>query len=156
MLSSKYRFVESTIKKDTGCIRVEGVPKSYFSCIIQYMYSDLFYIGRQEVEFFLKLLIFADYYMLPRLVEICSSYLKGFITSKNALHILLIAHSHNAIQLEQFCINYIVSHESEILNSREFRSFKRRAQEGLLQAIEQSLLLEKQESYVQMCINNFK
>jgi ABC-type multidrug transport system ATPase subunit len=94
--------------------------------------------------------------MLTRLVEICSSYLKGFVTTKNALNILLVAHSHNALQLEQFCINFIVSHEGEIVNSRNFRNFKRRAQEGLLKVIEQSLNQEKEESYVQMCINNFK
>jgi len=97
MLSSKYRFVESTIRKETGCINVQGVPKAYFSCIIQYIYSDHFYISRHDVEYFLKLLTYADYFMLPRLIEICSSYLKGFITTKNALHILLVAHSHNAL-----------------------------------------------------------
>jgi hypothetical protein len=65
--------------------------------------------------------------LLPRLVEICSSYLKNYVTIKNALHILLVAHSHNALQLEQFCINFIVINEKEILNGREFRSFKRKA-----------------------------
>lgn len=135
---------------------MEGVSRAYFSCIIQYIYSDHFYISRHDVEYFLKLLIFADYFMLTRLVEICSSYLKSFVNTKNALHILLVAHSHNALQLEQFCINFIVSHEGEIVSSRDFRNFKRRAQEGLLKVIEENLNLEKEESYVQMCINNYK
>ena len=115
------------MKKETGVIKVEGVPRAYFSCIIQYIYSDHFYISRHDLEYFLRILIFADYFMLPRLVEICSSYLKNFVNSKNALHILLVAHSHNATQLEQFCINYIIVNEREIMNSREYRSFKRRA-----------------------------
>ena len=60
------------------------------------MYSDHFYIQRQEVDFFVKLLIYADYFMLDRLVDICSSYLKPFINVQNVLKILLVAHAHNA------------------------------------------------------------
>jgi len=55
---------------------VTGVPKAFFTCIIQYLYSDHFYIQNEEIEFFLKMMIYADYFMLPRLVDICSSYLK--------------------------------------------------------------------------------
>ena len=156
MLNSKYKFVEASLKKETGVIKVIGVPRAYFSCIIQYIYSDHFYISRHDLEYFLKLLTFADYFLLPRLVEICSSYLKNFVNLKNALHILLVAHSHNAIQLEQYCINYIIMNERDIMNSREYKNFKRRAQAGLLKVIEESILREKQESFVQNCISNFK
>ena len=94
MLSSKYMFRES--KKEGGFVKVQGVPKSYFSCIIQYIYSDHFYIQRQEPEFYVKLLIFADYFMLPRLIDICASYLKGFVNLKTVLNLYLLAHAHNA------------------------------------------------------------
>jgi hypothetical protein len=70
MLSFKYSFLESKIKKN-GYIKVHGVPKLYFSCIIQYIYSDHFYIPKQDPEFFIKLMVYADYFMLPRLVDIC-------------------------------------------------------------------------------------
>ena len=42
------------------------------------------------------------------------------------------------------------------MNSREYKNFKRRAQAGLLKVIEESILREKQESFVQNCISNFK
>jgi hypothetical protein len=45
-------------------------------------------------------MIYADYFALPRLVDICSSYLKPFVNSKTVLQILLLAHAHNANQLE--------------------------------------------------------
>ncbi len=128
MLSNKYSFLESKNAlhpEGEGVIDVMGVPKSYFNCIIQYIYSDHFYIQRQEAEFFIRLMIYADYFMLPRLVEICSSYLKQFVNPRTALQILLIAHAHNADQLERYCINYFAINEKEILESRGWRHFKR-------------------------------
>jgi len=82
--------------KQEGVITVTGVPKAFFTCIIQYLYSDHFYIQNEEIEFFIKLMIYADYFMLPRLVDICSSYLKQFVTPKTVLQVMLVAHAHNA------------------------------------------------------------
>ncbi len=56
--------------------------------------------------------------MLSRLVDICSSYLKQYVNIKSALQILLLAHAHNADQLETYCMNYIALNEKEILESR--------------------------------------
>lgn len=43
MLSSKYSFLEASSRHE-GYISVQGVPKNLFMCIIQYIYSDHFYI----------------------------------------------------------------------------------------------------------------
>jgi hypothetical protein len=75
--------------------------------------------------FFLRLLMLADYFMLPRLVDICTSHIKPFINVKNVLNILLVAHAHNAEQLENFCLNFITLNENEILESRDWRHLKR-------------------------------
>ena len=48
-------------------IKVHGVPKIFFNCMIQYLYSDHFYIGQQSIEFFLQLMIYSDYFLIPRL-----------------------------------------------------------------------------------------
>ena len=104
---------------------MQGVPKLYFSCIIQYIYSDHFYIQKHEPEFYVKLMIYADYFMLPRLIDICSSYLKSYVNVKTVLQLMLVAHAHNAEQLEQYCIHFIALNEKEIIESRAFRHFKR-------------------------------
>ncbi|CDW71485.1 kelch repeat [Stylonychia lemnae] len=154
MLSSQYSFKESLVDR-SGYIRVTGVPKLYFSCIIQYIYSDHFYIQKYEAEFFIKLMMYADYFLLPRLIDICSSYLKKYVNEKSALQIFLLAHAHNADQLEKYCINFICLHEQEILSSRHFRNFKRKAQEQLVLTFYEKLEQEKQESYVFIQINNY-
>jgi len=152
MLSTKYAFSESVFREG-GYINVQGVPKSFFTCIIQYIYSDHFYIQKEEAEFFIKLMIYADYFMLPRLIDICSSYLKQFVNIKTVLSILLIAHAHNAEQLEQYCVNYFALNEKEIMESRDWRHLKRQAQESLIQVFLHRLRSEQEESYVQIAIH---
>ena len=95
MLSPTHRFRETHLNR--GCsIRVQGVPKLYFNTILEYMYSDHFFIQKHSIDFFVRLLIFADYFLLPRLVDICSRYLKPFVTVNTAVILFLVAHSHNA------------------------------------------------------------
>ena len=77
-------------------------------------------------------MIYADYFMLYRLVDICSSYLKGFINVKNVVKILLVAHAHNAEQLERYCINYISKNEEEVMKSKAWKYLNTKAQESLL------------------------
>jgi hypothetical protein len=96
-------------------IKVEGVPKLFFNCIIQYIYSDHFYIGQQDIDFFIRLMIYADYFMLSRLQQICSKYIKEFVNCGNVLPVLMIAHAHNANDLEEFCIDYLCLNEQNIL-----------------------------------------
>lgn len=43
MLNKKYQFCEAFVQQD-GVIAVQGIPKNYFTAIIQYIYSDHFYI----------------------------------------------------------------------------------------------------------------
>lgn len=75
---------------------MEGVPKKYFNAILEYILSDHFTLVSNNIEFFLRLLVYADYFMLPRLVEVCSTYLKTFVTNKTALTLLMFAMTHNA------------------------------------------------------------
>jgi BTB/POZ domain len=130
MLSREYDFKESRIKKG-GSIVMEGVPKHMFNCLIQYIYSDHFYIHRHDVDFFIQLLVYADYFIMPRLVDICSSYLKTFVNSKTVVDILLFALAHNAQQLQRYCINFIALNEKEVTESTSFLRFRQRASPSL-------------------------
>lgn len=134
MLSKEYGFKEGQQKRSSN-IRVEGVPKALFSCIIQYIYSDHFYIQRHNLEFFVQLFIFADYFILPRLVEICSNYLKTFVNSSSVLTLLLLAHAHNSEQLERYCVHYIAMHQHEVLRGQTYESFKSRCHPSLFKSL---------------------
>ena len=38
----------------------------------------------------MQMLIYSDYFMIPRLVQICTKYIKGYVTLKNVLCVLLL------------------------------------------------------------------
>lgn len=93
MLTKKYGF---KFESD-GMVRfveIKGIERSYFQVILQYLYSDTYQICSDEMNsltFFLSLLIYADYFMIQRLVEICSKKITECIRPKNAIALLLIA-----------------------------------------------------------------
>lgn len=155
MLSSDYNFSECQIKRGSS-IRVEGVPKIYFQALVQYIYSDHFFIQRNNIDFFVKLLIFADYFLLPRLVDICSSYLKQFVTVNSTFSLLLLAQSHNAAQLERYCIQFISMNESEIYQTKAFHMFRLKADPKLYTAVMQKVSEEIDSSFIQISIANFQ
>lgn len=147
MLSREYDFSESR-KKKTSSIRMEGVPKSMFLSVIQFIYTDNFSIVHHSVEFFIHLLVYADYFMLPRMVDICSGYLKSYVNSKTAIDILLFAMAHNASQLEQLCIHYIAMNQREVLESPAYQRFLSRAQPRLLDTVMLKIQAEVSQCFI--------
>ena len=106
-------------------IQIKNVAKPILNCVIQYLYSDSFMLLDLSMDFYLQLLIISDYFMLPRLVQICSSYIKELMTQQNALSVLLLAHAHNAHDLFRYCLNFVSKFEDCILMSKEWTLFKK-------------------------------
>lgn len=81
MFSSRYGFSESSHQdfflmnevKHYGVkyVLVRGIPKQYFTAIIQFLYTDSFCQTECNLAFFLRLLIYADYFMIGRLADLC-------------------------------------------------------------------------------------
>jgi hypothetical protein len=81
MFSSTFGFKESYFThyfddhQDTRqlkrIVRLKGIPKVFLAAVIQYLYSDNFIVADAGLTFYLNLMLYADYFMLPRLGEIC-------------------------------------------------------------------------------------
>jgi len=125
LISKTHSYQQFPQTNQFRLVEIDGIPKIYFNCIIQYLYSDSFYLSEHNIQFFLRLMIYADYFMITRMVQICSNYIKKFVTLQNVLSVLLIAHAHNSGDLENFCINFICLNEAKILHSREWNKFKK-------------------------------
>ena len=131
MFSSRFKeskdaaLIQKQGNNEFRLIKVMGVPKIFFNCIIQFLYSDYFYIGEQSIEFFLQLLIFSDYFLIPRLAQICQRRIKPYLTCQNVIPVTLLAHSHNAEELELNCLDFICLNEVQILKSTQWKSFKK-------------------------------
>ena len=155
MLSPYYGFKEASVMKGSS-IRVVGVSKSLFSCVLQYIYSDHFYIQSHTVEFFVQLFIIADYFMLTRLVDICSSYLKTFVNCNTALSMMLLAHAHNAEQLERYCLHFIAMNQEAISGSQAFHNFRGKADISLFDSFNSKIQMEVETSFVQISVANLQ
>jgi len=92
-------------------IEINDIPALHFSAILQFLYTDSLALFRDEPEFFIELLIYADSYFLDRLVDLCSLYLKNHINSQTVCQILLIAYHYNAKNLEEYCLNFLAMNE---------------------------------------------
>jgi hypothetical protein len=52
-------------------------------------------------------MIYADYFALTRLVDVCSKKISDCIRVKNVLPLYMIAQAHNAEKLETKCAQFI-------------------------------------------------
>lgn len=127
MFNSRYSFQESTRAQlditsqsnqakqaDVRYVRVRGIPKQYFTAIIQFLYTDNFCQTESNLAFFLRLMIYSDYFLLSRLSELCQDILKQFVKPKNVMDLYLVAHAHNATKLERHCINLMAINYAEV------------------------------------------
>jgi hypothetical protein len=85
------------------------------------------------MEFFLSLVIFSDYFLLNRMMQLSSNYVKKYLNKENVFNVLLVAHAHNAYELENYCLNYICL--NELINSNQWNDFKKYASKDLLVAV---------------------
>ena len=102
------------------------IPKKFFVCIIQYLYSDHFHLSalnskpNDSLQNYIDLIIYADYFMLDRMVQIISKRLQKYISIQNILSILLISHTYNARDLSKLCLNYITMNCEQVNKSIEW------------------------------------
>ena len=82
MFDAKYGFRESNqcppmtkIDKSRHSsvryVAVKGIPKEYFTAILQFLYTDNFCQTESTLAFFLRLMLYADYFMINRMSELC-------------------------------------------------------------------------------------
>ena len=124
MFDAKYGFQESSRRELTLTpevkhsnirnVRVRGIPKQYFTAIIQFLYTGSFCQTECNLAYYLRLMIYADYFMFAKLSEVCQDILRQFVKPRNVLDLFLVAHAHNAAKLEVYCINFLAINFSEI------------------------------------------
>jgi hypothetical protein len=64
-----------SVKPHVRYVKVHGITKTYFAAIIQYLYTDHCCVTESEISFYIRMLVYADFFMLDRLVDITSSHL---------------------------------------------------------------------------------
>lgn len=66
-----------------------------FSAIVQYIYSDNFFIMSNNLQYFVMLMICADYFLLPRLAKLAGDNILNLAKPKNVIYLLILARHYN-------------------------------------------------------------
>jgi len=124
MLSKQYSFIEATTQK-YGLVKVSGISNFHFRAVLDFIYTDTIQTTEKNAEFLVRMLMCGDFFLLPRLVQLASIELKRYINDTNVIQILLIAHAHNAKDLERFCLFYIAYRPTDLMVRRDWLALYR-------------------------------
>jgi len=98
-------FLENSLKR----IRILWISYQSLFLVLQYIYTDK--VSLQPISKSYKmpflLLIAADYFILPRLVDICSEEIAQLISMSLATSIMLFAYVYNSSKLLNLAAYYI-------------------------------------------------
>ncbi|CAK1552996.1 unnamed protein product [Leptosia nina] len=88
--------------------------------VINFLYTDLCpEIDRSDsIDFICSMLIVSDQLFIGRLREMCEVALANLVTMKNCAELCQFAHTYNAMQLKQYCMEYISLNIANILEIR--------------------------------------
>ena len=82
-----------------------------------------------------------------------------FVKPKNVLDLYLVAHAHNAILLEHYCIHMLTVNEPEVKRSVQWREFEKKCKqtgkECLLNKLKRALIDQGKNHFVEINIQRF-
>ncbi|XP_059059647.1 inhibitor of Bruton tyrosine kinase [Achroia grisella] len=88
--------------------------------VIDFLYTDTCpeIMNSDSIDFICSMLIVADQFLITRLREMCEIALANLITLKNCSELCQFAHTYNATQLKQSCMEFISLNLCNILENR--------------------------------------
>ncbi|GBM11958.1 Speckle-type POZ protein B [Araneus ventricosus] len=112
-------FSSDMKEKDSDFVNIDDLSDDAVRRMLLYIYT-----ARMEDvtwESASNLYVAADKYAILSLKDICSSYLKDNLSPGNACEVLLLADFHADDDLKSGVQNYILKHDTDIINSDEWK-----------------------------------
>jgi hypothetical protein len=104
-----------------GVIQIIDINHEVLSEMVRYMYCD--YTPKLK-DMALELLIAANKYDIPGLLEKCKSYLRANISLENFANILICAERLQIDDLESVIMQFLIEHSETVFDSEEWQSFE--------------------------------
>ncbi|CAL1271329.1 unnamed protein product [Larinioides sclopetarius] len=104
--------------RSTDCIHIDDLENDVVQQMLLFLYSDS--IENLQWENATRLYYAADKYKIGKLREVCSSFLVDKLTPTNAGELLLLADIHNYGDLKKLIEDFILEHEEEVFDSKEW------------------------------------
>lgn len=123
MFDSRMR---ETSEKD---IPIPDVAYDVFLAVLEYLYSGTVRMSSGKLA--VELLKAADMFRIEGLRNLCVEKVEQAVTVENAAFICQVADMHNALNLKQFCITFMIQNFREVIKSPSFQSVMRQDPGGL-------------------------
>ena len=102
-------------------VEIKEVDPEVFEQLLKYMYTKK--VGKFK-EFAGELLIVANRYEMEDFKLICERVLMKNVNLENVVEFLMVADTHNAINLKKHCFCIIMANFAEVVNKDEFKELK--------------------------------
>eukprot|EP00026_Physarum_polycephalum_P011486 Phypoly_transcript_11716.p1 GENE.Phypoly_transcript_11716~~Phypoly_transcript_11716.p1 ORF type:complete len:320 (+),score=26.23 Phypoly_transcript_11716:81-1040(+) len=115
-------FQNNMIESGQNEINLQIEDSGVLLALLEYLYTDN--VENFTCDLAFELMILADEYLLSRLRQICECQLQTFVNTENACSMLAYAHNHNANDLKQFCMNFVMKHFDAISPTKGYQDLK--------------------------------
>ena len=116
------RALVTTPSPAVQTIAIDGVPAEVFVALLDHLYTDSTEVA---AEMALPLFAAADRFGVERLKLHCASRLESGLSIEDACAVLSAADRHQAHELREQCVAFIVSHFREVHTTEGFRELPR-------------------------------
>ena len=97
-------------------IVIEGISSDVFKRILEFLYTDT--VGEGG---YIELLIASERFFLGRLKSICELNIRNIISVGNCVEIFMAAHLHNALDLKEVALAFIVGNLNSVKMTENFK-----------------------------------
>lgn len=110
-------------------IVIPDVSYDVFLAVLEYIYSGTVEVANGKLS--VELLKAADMFRIEGLRNLCVEKVEQAVTVENAAFICQVADMHNALNLKQYCIIFMMHNFREVINSQSFQNLMRQDPGGL-------------------------
>lgn len=112
-------FTTNMKEQRTNRVAIKGIDIDIMKKVLSYMYTGEIAI-EQDANIVLQMLAVAELYQIEKLKKMCQIQLSNNLTVNNVLNVLDEANLHNAQELREDAIKYMVNHRKEIVKLEDF------------------------------------
>jgi len=115
-------FQNNMLESGQNEIHLQIDDPAVLRALLEYIYTDNVETFTCELAF--ELVVLADEYLLPRLRQICEIQLQNFVNTENVCSMLCYSHDHNAKDLKQYCLNFIMKNFDAVSGTPGYQDLK--------------------------------
>ncbi|XP_015910000.2 speckle-type POZ protein-like [Parasteatoda tepidariorum] len=106
-------FDQDMLENKTGVVDIADMDGKTLKAFLEFLYTDK--VDKLDYDIAKNLILTADKYQVPSLVDMCASFLISIISIENVCEIIAIADMINCKNLKSFALNFIKVNAAKVL-----------------------------------------